>query len=211
MARAYPTEWNKFCKTINTQTGFLYYSSIIKANIFIGDLDRFAARYAIAEDFKGVNISNSSKKTRLGYEALMRALLVWSVVETYFKIFPVTSTSVYKCLSFTVSEKNNIETQLNAIGNDMTKFYSFISSNSNCNSAHRKNINKFLANKDFNTAMLLSAIRHVFGHGELSANVSNVNPKSIDKIVNILKKEILTKIDDCFTLLVQGHPEYYKV
>lgn len=206
MARTYPTEWRKFCKTINTHIGFNYYSHNIKANVNIGDLNRFSARYAIAQDFNGINIMNSTKDTRLGYEALMRALLTWSTVETYFNIFPITSNDVYTCISFTQTESNNIRSQLNAIGNDTIQFYKFISTN--CNTRHKINTGDFLSNKNFNPIMLLSSIRHVFGHGELSANVNNVNPESINRIVNILKSEIMKKIDSSFSVLVQGHPNY---
>lgn len=206
MARTYPSEWSKFCKTINTNNGFLYYTSNIKANICIGDINRFAARYAVAEDFNGINIMGSTRETRLGYEALMKALLTWSTLETYFHIFPVGLTDIYTCFSFTSQEKHDIRSKLNAIGSDTITFYTFISSN--CNSRHQVNINDFITNNNFNPIMLLSAIRHAFGHGDLSANVNNVNPESINKIVNILKKEIMTKIDTSFSSLVQSHPDY---
>lgn len=209
MARTYPSEWSKFCKTIKTNNGFSYYASNIKAQTLIGDINRFAARYAVAEDFNGIDIMGSTIDTRLGYEALMRALLTWSVVETHFNIFSVGLTDVYTCFFFTPNEKHDIRSKLNAIGNDTITFYKFISLNSN--SRHKANANDFIANNDFNPIMLLSAIRHVFGHGDLSANVNNVNPKSINKIVNILKKEIMTKIDISFSLLVQTHPDYSTV
>ncbi|WP_076707377.1 hypothetical protein [Yersinia enterocolitica] len=209
MTRTYPSEWSKFCKTIKTNNGFSYYASNIKAKILLGDINRFAARYSVAEDFNGVDIINSTRETRLGYEALMRALLTWSTLETYFHIFPVGLTDIYTCFSFGAKEKHDIRSKLNAIGNDTIKFYTFISSN--CNTRHEANTNAFIKNNDFNPIMLLSAIRHVFGHGDLSANVNNVNPESINKIVNILKKEIMTKIDTSFSLLVQSHPDYSTV
>ncbi|WP_238494039.1 hypothetical protein [Pantoea ananatis] len=209
MTRTYPSEWNKFCKTIKTNNGFSYYASNVKANIVLGDINRFAARYSVAEDFNGVDIINSTRDTRLGYEALMRALLTWSALETYFNIFPVGLTDVYTSFSFNAKEKNDIRSKLKAIGNDTINFYTFISSN--CNRRHEANTNAFITNNDFNPIMLLSAIRHVFGHGDLSANVNNVNPKSINKIVKILKKEIMTKIDTSFSLLVQSHPNYSTV
>lgn len=209
MARTYPTEWDKFCKIINTSVGFTHYTHKLKSNVFIEDLNRFAARYAVAEDFQGIDIKNSTTDTKLGYEALMRSLLVWSTVESYFNIFITNTNSHYTCLSYTPVEKSNIKIQLDAIGADMNQFYSFILLN--CNSDHQDNINYFLIGQDYNPTMLLSAIRHVFGHGELSANVNNVSPRSINKIVNILKSEILKKIDDSFTLLVKNHPNYSNV
>lgn len=209
MTRTYPSEWRIFCKTIKTNNGFSYYASNIKANILLADINRFAARYSVAEDFNGIDILNSTRETRLGYEALMRALLTWSALETYFNIFPVGFTDVYTSFSFDAKEKDDIRIKLNAIGNDTIKFYTFISSN--CNDRHKANTKAFIKNNDFNPTMLLSAIRHVFGHGELSANVNDVNPESINKIVNILKKEIMTKIDTSFSLLVQSHPDYSTV
>lgn len=209
MARTYPSEWSKFCKTIKSNIGFSYYSSNMKANLSIGDINRFAARYSVAVDFNGVDIMNSTRETRLGYESLMRALLSWSTLETYFSIFLVSSSDVYTCFTFTQNEKSNIRSKLYSIGSDTIVFYTFIASN--CNPRHKKNTNDFMANNDFNPLMLLSAIRHVFGHGDLSANVNNVNPESINKIVNILKKEIMTKIDTSFSSLVQAHPDYTTV
>lgn len=209
MARTYPTEWKKFCRTIHTSIGFNHYTKKIKRNISLGDLNRFSARYSVAKDFIGIDIQNSTIKTKLGYEALMNTLLVWSVVEYYFIIFKTKTTSHYNCLTYNTSELNAIRSQINAIGFDVKIFYLFIKSH--CNPDHKKNIDCFLNSHNYNPTMLLSAIRHVFSHGKLTANVSKVKSASINSIVNILKLYILNNIDDKFSLIVKSHPDYLKV
>lgn len=209
MARTYPTEWKKFCKTIHTSIGFNHYTKKIKKNVSLDDLNRFSARYSVAKDFIGIDIQNSTIKTKLGYESLMNTLLVWSVVEYYFIIFKTNAKSHYKCLTYSASELNAIRMQINAIGVDVNTFYSFIKLH--CNSAHKDNIEYFLNGQNYNPTMLLSAIRHVFSHGKLTANVSKVKSASINSIVNILKLYMLDNIDDKFSLIVKSHPDYLNV
>lgn len=204
MTRDYPTAWTKFCDIEKTHGGFINYN--LKAGTTIGDLNRFAARYALAKDFKGIIINNSTEETMLGYEALMRSLFVWSTSETYHKILPVGTSGKYKYLTFTAADKSTLRTSLNVIGSDLTDFYTFICSR--CEKFQQPSINDFLAGNDFNPMILLASIRHVFSHGDLSANVKDVNPKSIIKITENLKDTILDKIDDHFTSLVKSHPNY---
>ncbi|HEJ9136417.1 TPA: hypothetical protein SML71_000719 [Serratia marcescens] len=206
MARTYPTEWKKFCRTISTPAGFNYYTQKINKNVSLGDFNRFSARYSLAKDFMGIDIQNATMKTKLGYEALMNALLVWSVVEYYYIIFKTQSNSHYDLLTYNKSELAAIRNKFNAIGLDVDKFYKFI--RLHCDSKHALNIDEFLNNRDYNPVRLLSAIRHVFSHGTLTANVSNVKSASVNSIVNILKTCILSKIDDEFSSIVKSHPNY---
>lgn len=61
MVREYPASWEKFCKIERNHSDFTHYR--FKAGTTIGDLNRFAARYALAADFDGVKIKNSTKQT----------------------------------------------------------------------------------------------------------------------------------------------------
>lgn len=203
MARSYPTDWIRFCDIEKKHGGFTNYN--LKAGTTIGDLNRFAARYSLAKDFEKIVINNSTPDTMLGYEALMRSLFVWSASEAYHKVLSGTG-GKYKYLFFTTLEKSGLNTSLNAIGPDIKTFYTFILNN--CETFQRPEINNFLAGNDFNPMYLLASIRHVFSHGELSANVEGVNPKSIKLITEVLKDIILDKIDTHFTALVQSHPNY---
>lgn len=214
MPRSTLTEWDKFCKTVNTNMGFAYYSQYSKAKITLGDFNRFSARYSIAMDFDKIKIKGSSRKTEYGYEALMRSLLVWSVVEMYCYIFKSAPKIKANSLIFSPNEQLAIRASLrnnNHLAKDLTKFYTFIASVENCDIYHKANTISFLNNNPYNPLMLLSAVRHVFGHGELCAHVKGVKPKSIYTIVNILKDEVLKKVDDEFTSLVKQHPSYAKV
>lgn len=203
MARSYPTDWVRFCDIEKKYGGFTNYN--LKAGTTIGDLNRFAARYIMAKDFEKIIINNSTPDTMLGYEALMRSLFVWSASEAYHNVLPGTA-GKYKYLIFSASEQSTLGSTLNAIGPEIKTFYTFISSN--CDPFLQPEINNFLAGNDPNPMYLLASIRHVFSHGELSANVKGVNPKSIKKITEVLKDIILDKIDIHFTALVQSHPNY---
>ncbi|WP_025565700.1 hypothetical protein [Psychromonas sp. SP041] len=209
MARSYPFEWDKFCKIHKKYGGFTHYN--LNAGVTIGDLNRFAARYALAKDFNGIDISHSTLDTRSGYEALMRSLFVWSVAESYHKLLPSSVGGKYAFLQYDTLEKSNLRVQLDATGTDMISFYTYISASNNLDSAHSSNVNDFLAGNDYNPTRLLSCIRHVFGHGELSANVNGVKPKSIETITTILKNLVLNKVDLHFIALVKTHPDYTKV
>lgn len=209
MARGYPTDWKKFCDIEKMYGSFSHYT--LKAGTAIGNVNRFAARYALAEDFNGIRISNSTTNTMLGYEALMRALFIWSTSETYYNLLPQGSGDKYSYLKYSITDKLNLRIALTAIGSDMVVFYSFIYNSPNIDKRHRDAVKDFLAGQDYNPTRLLSSIRHVFGHGELSANVKGVKPKSINNITTILKAVILGKIDSHFSALVQSHPKYSSV
>jgi hypothetical protein len=209
MVRDYPKEWKKFCDIEKTYGGFTYYS--LRSKTTIGDLNRFAARYALAKDLDKIIIKNSSEDTMLGYETLMRSLLVWSTSELYFSLLPPQSETKYTFLTFTTSEKNKLRNSLTSIGPDLNNFYYYIRDSKNIDKPHKDSVNDFLSGGDFNPMRLLSSVRHTFGHGELSANVNGVNPKSIEFIVNLLKDAILDKIDENFSSLVKKHPDYSKV
>jgi hypothetical protein len=202
MARDYPIAWEKFCKIEKIHGGFTCYN--FKAGTTIGDLNRFAARYALAKDFNGIIINNSTQDTMLGYEALMRSLFVWSVSEAYHNILPTGTPGKYEYLTFDAADKLNLRTSLNAVSSDLNVFFGFISLR--VNSQLAPSVKAFLAGNDFNPMKLLASIRHVFSHGDLSANVKGVNPNSINYITKILKNTILDKIDIHFTSLVQSHP-----
>lgn len=203
MARTYPTDWGRFCDIERKHGGFTHYK--LKAGTKIGDLNRFAARYSLAEDFKGIIINNSTPDTMLGYEALMRSLFVWSASEAYHKVLPGTA-GKYKYLIFSTSEKSKLRNELYAIGPNLITFYTFVKDN--CINPQKSEIEDFLAGNDFNPMYLLASIRHVFSHGELSANVKGVSPNSINQITIILKRVILDNIDTRFTALVTSHPNY---
>ncbi|EGQ5297369.1 hypothetical protein [Enterobacter asburiae] len=209
MGREYPDSWDKFCKIERNYGGFTHYR--FRAGITIGDLNRFAARYALAADFEGVMIKNSTKQTNLGYEALMRSLLVWSAVESYYYVLPTGSGGKYNYLSYTFSEENALTTTLKKNGSDLLRFYTYISSSPNVEVKHRTNVQDFLSGNNYNPIYLLSSIRHAFGHGELSAHVDGVNPQTINNISKILKTSILEKINDHFSSLVRSHPNYSNV
>ncbi|ATG01263.1 hypothetical protein [Lelliottia amnigena] len=203
MARSYPTDWAKFCDIEEKHKGFTYYKLNSKAKV--GDVSRFAARYALAKDFKNISVDNSTADTTLGYEALMKALLAWSVSEAYYKLLSV-NVGKYKYLTFTNSEITKIKSSLNATGSDLNTFFNFVKVR--CEKKLRRSINKFLAGGDCEPLVLLATVRHVFSHGDLSANVEGVKPKSVNTIVEVLKNTILEKIDAEFTLLVKRHPNY---
>lgn len=144
MARDYPAEWGIFCNIEKIHGGFTNYN--LKTGTTVGDLNRFAARYALAMDFNGIIINNSTQETMLGYEALMRSLLVWCTSETYHKILPVGTPVKYKYLIFTAADKLTLRTNLNAIGSDLTDFYTFTCSRSE--KFQKTHINNFLAGND---------------------------------------------------------------
>ncbi|PXW53056.1 hypothetical protein DFO55_113123 [Grimontella sp. AG753] len=209
MGRKYPASWEKFCKIERDYGDFTHYR--FKTGITIGDLNRFAARYALAADFDGVMIKNSTKQTNLGYEALMRSLLVWSAVESYYYVLPIGSGKKYDFLSYTISEKNSLTTSLKNTGPDLIRFYTYISTSPNVEVNHRTSVQGFLAGGNYNPIHLLSSIRHAFGHGDLSAHVDGVNPQTINNISKILMASILEKIDDHFSSLVRSHPNHSDV
>lgn len=209
MGREYPASWSQFCKIESNYGNFTHYS--FRAGTTIGDLNRFAARYSLAADFEGVIIRNSTKKTNIGYEALMRALLVWSTVESYYNVLPSGSGGKYKYLSYTAQEENNLTSLLKKNGPDVIGFYTYISTSPNVEVNNRTSVQNFLSGKNYNPIHLLSSIRHAFGHGDLSAHVDGVNPQTINNISKILKTSILEKIDDHFSSLVRSHPNYSNI
>ncbi|QUM88849.1 hypothetical protein HWV03_08575 [Moritella sp. 36] len=206
MARTYPRAFKAFCDIERNNGDFSEYA--FHSGVIIGDINRFSARYALAMDFNGINVNGSTAETERGYEALMRCLLAWGVVESYINLYPNVRGGNHAFFTFSSSECNALCNELVLLGSDVSRLYDFIITNKHTDQTHKQQLHAFLNGTSLSPTYLLSGIRHVFGHGVLTGNVSNINTSVLNDLSKKLRDVLFDKLELHFDSVVQLHPDF---
>ena len=149
----------------------------------IGEINRWAARYRAAASFEGASlVGYQSKDTVDGYSALIRAVLVWSAFEKYLAICGLdqkTSTTLISTYT-----PGSVAAEVAKIDRGGLLFGYIRSQVTNPTLA--KELDAFSGSTPFNTTYLLSAIRHIFGHGHLTPSANDASALATRDICNLL-------------------------
>jgi len=198
--------WKPFCHIErNHRNNFNSYG--FKRTIQIGDVNRLSARYTLAYDFESINVSNMQNTTIKGYSSLLRCLLTWGVIESYYELFPNSTGGIAFFYNYNLDKKDLLLSKLREIP-DTDKLYQFIQNDKNTNPTHKENITLFLNGNNCNPSYLLSGIRHVFGHGILTGNVDKINTIQLEKISYLLRDFFLDLVNEHFTQTVKNHQNF---
>ncbi|ARR51127.1 hypothetical protein ETN89_17705 [Photobacterium damselae subsp. damselae] len=211
MATTEVSEWAKFCRLENIYgfSSFGFHSSSQR-----GDAYRFGARYSLASDLSKVNINGRNQNTADGYAQLMRTVMAWGVLESYFELYDV------KIGHQTARNSNLVPhydpTKLTALKgklNNQQCFKFFTELKLHVNSAHETVIDDYLANPlgGYDVSYLFSAIRHVFAHGILTPHTGKVTAKVTVKICKSLIEFFLEIVSEEFGKKIRLHSNYAAV
>jgi len=178
------------------------------SNCSHGAITRVNARYRVAKSFKSIELDNFTKETQLGYSALVKTLLTYSALETYIKLFNSASNVSIPLESINL-EIINIE-DANLISNKILnldknkKFYNFISYFSDKDNI-KNNIEKFYNEEEHNIIFLLAGMRHIFGHGYLSASSNKITPIKVNQIGNLISDFVLESMANHFSKTIEKY------
>lgn len=189
----YPSKWRDYqaqMKASNT-----VFCGLLELGSDPGNINRFAARFRVANCFKKLELEGYSGNTEIGYSSLCHVFLAWSAFETLLDLKSTKVSAIENSLKTYGADTLLSQIKVLDIGD---KFYTFIYER--VNSAHQKELDKYFQNDPCNIAYLASAIRHIFAHGWLTPNASEVDPKIVSRICQILCEFLMKVMDSEFTL-----------
>ena len=184
--KGYPKEWKNYIKSVG---------SVIPEDFGFsdsqGDINRFAARFRAANQFKGITLEGYGKDTTDGYSALCQVIFTWSAFETFEKIAKLNRKDLGRELElFGAIEVLN---EIKAIDKE-NRFYKFIYDKLD-SPQHKRELDNYFNQDSCNLLYLASAIRHIFAHGWLSPHANQADPKAVNQICHILSQFLLDFMD----------------
>jgi hypothetical protein len=174
----YPDSWREFDR---------YMPSIppraFGFSVELTEINRWAARYRAAASYEGAVLAQyQSQDTKLAYSALIRATLVWSAFERFLPIVGLSQNTSGDLLNRYGAVQ---------IGNEVRKLdedarlFKYIQSKVT-NPTLARELESYFKDSTFNASYLLSAIRHIFGHGHLTPGSNETNASVTANICNRL-------------------------
>lgn len=198
-AKGYPKEWKEYCKTVGhvdpSDFGFTDRQ---------GDINRFAARYRAANQFRGITLDGYAEDTARGYGALFKVMLTWSAYETFEEIAELNRQEIGKQLEYYGAI--GILNQIKLVDNE-DRFYKFIYQR--VNNKHKAELDNYFNQDPCNILYLASAIRHIFAHGWLSPNANSAKSKAVIEICYTLSMFLLEFMDREFSYRVDRFFDWF--
>lgn len=158
-------------------------------------VNRFQARYRFARAFRGLNLEGYSLTTAAGYDALTKVSLHWSAFESACAALRIPAVNIPKVAA------NYDNTQCLA---DLRRvdpegrFFTFVREHLD-GDRHRAQIADFLDGEDCSPIALVKAVRHIFLHGPLTPNASQVHPHSVKAMCDRLSRALMVITDKEFS------------
>lgn len=182
----FPTRWVKYCDYRRTRTTPIPKSE--KINIW-------AHRYRLAKSFSEIKFKEYSEETSQGYNGLFLNVLTYSTYEMFIKFADGDKfRDVGNVEKKVIREIRSMDSSLELIELLQSK----------CTSSGLKiEIEKFLDNDNINPIYLSALIRHIFVHGELTANINGIIPTNIHSISSHLSNYTLEKMDRMFSEILE--------
>jgi len=204
-------EWKKFCQLESTYSidSFGFHGDVKR-----GDAFRFGARFSLASDLSSVNINGRAQTTSDGYAQLMRTVMAWGVVESFYdlkgiKISHENARNTHLLGSYDQVKLSTLKSVMN--NPQCIKFFSEL--NKSVNATHKSKIDVYLADPmgSYDVSYLFSAIRHVFAHGILTPHSGNVTPQVTVRICKALISFFLEIVSTEFGNVIRSHPNHATV
>lgn len=186
----YPSRWHEYSDTY----------AAIPPSVFgfqeeIGQINRWAARFRAANSFTGITLVDyKTDETIHGYSALVHSTLVWSAFERYLRLIGQKQGTCSELLE--TYDPDSIANTIRTIDID-TQLYSYIRSKVDGKNIQLE-LDNYLKGEQCNVSYLLSAIRHIFGHGHLTPSPGEANAVVTTKICKTLNAFHLKVMDDDF-------------
>lgn len=186
-----PSKWSDFNRHMpNTPTSAFGFSGTL------ADINRWRARFRAAASYEGIQLADyTTQETITGYSSLIRAILVWSAFERYLSVLGIAQ----KDCGQLIEKYNNDDIAGNVAHLDENNLlFSYIRSKVTSQSLSNE-LNNYFQNKSFNVSYLLSAIRHIFGHGHLTPGSNDVNAATTAQICDLLCNFHMSVMDNDFS------------
>jgi len=161
-----------------------------------GDINIFSNRVRLAKAFQGIQLDSYSEPTTTGYNGFMRVFLVHSALECFLKL--MYGKNQLDELNIVVPKYDADSVMQEFCTRDSKGLlYNFL--HERVNPKLQTKLHDIREGRCSNTAYISASIRHIFAHGELTANANKINPKQVGKICFVLSDHLLAVMDGEFT------------
>lgn len=182
-----PTDYDKYVKL----------AKLSKNKDALTRLTRFAYRYRLAEDFKGM-IAPNIGRTLLGYAVITKLFLAYTAYEAAVRAARNLNIRKIWPHQFNVRYESQLAKKLRA----NTELESYLISYKELDPDLANNVKLFFDETTSDIICVAYALRNIFAHGELTATAIGTETKSKRKVFLDLSNAILDYSDEIFTLCV---------
>lgn len=184
------------------RTGFVESVDGVQITTYI---NRLNARVNVAKSFRGIELDGVGPKTVKGYDAFFQVILTHSVLERFMRLYGKTSrVSTWNEMIAPHNPQEVIE-DFFAL-DEGAKLFEFLCDHIDERGKPIEDGLTACKNREStNVAFISTAVRHIFAHGYLTANVNKANPIKLHKacmlvsdfLLNFMDAEFTKSIDDC--------------
>ncbi|WP_250566035.1 hypothetical protein [Adonisia turfae] len=191
----YPQAWSRYVAQTSEPGNIL---PVELADNF-GQLARWSARFRLAKSFKALDLGDgyANADTPQLYSAITRIFFVYSTFETYCRIIGLNPSKESQLQSL-----QNSQSQYKVIkrireldpNNALPEFlFQHLTGNN-----LKQMMSDFQNGQTVNVSFLARCIRHVFAHGILAANSTQLSPKRFNQISQVISDFLLNCMDQDF-------------
>lgn len=192
----YPTSWRDFDRNMPTAP-----TAAFGFSVDLSEINRWAARYRAAASYEqSVLVQYQSPETVRAYSALIRSTLVWSAFERFLPIVGLSQPTSGPLLE--KYQAVDVAKRVRDMDEDARLFKYIVSKVTN--PTLRRELDNYFRDSPFNPSYLLSAVRHIFGHGHLTPGSNETNAEVTAGVCNTLCDFHLHIMDAEFTDHVRG-------
>ena len=164
------------------------------------DFYRFANRYRMAKQFRGISLDTFTEPTQDGYSALTRVFLVWSVFERYADLAD-NPPPYSQLLSMIPRLELNILADRIERNDSEHKLYQFLHEQSL--EHNRRYLERYRDGDRRGVIFYAAAIRHIYVHGHLTAHPNKCEADNVRTICDTLSEFLLELIRKDFSRRVK--------
>jgi hypothetical protein len=188
---SYPSQWQTFCRWQRAND-----IAVLPAHFDLPKLNRFAARYRLAKNFRGLNIEGyANASTGEAYSSVMLAFLAYSALEQLHEATKETHNQHlhdrWADLAIAPSAKLR----------QTKKILLFLQTQMSSKSL-KAHLQEFIDGKTDNSLYVASALRHAVAHGFMSVHPEGTSPGTASRFCDRISEMLITIADTEFTALV---------
>ncbi len=167
-----------------------------------GDVLRLSNRLRLVKAFQGLNLVGVAPKTAKGYDALVLVFLTHSALEQFLEVTGQKLADIE--LAHRARRSDELVAEIFDADDRQGKLFDFL--HARLNKKLQAKLVECKQKKCCNVGIVSSAIRHIFVHGELTANPTRMKPKRIYRICEKISAFLIDYMDDAFSSRMR---EYY--
>jgi hypothetical protein len=192
----YPKKWNQFCqwRKLNGKQG-------LPEGINTSELNRFAARYRLAQNFRGLHLEGYSNETTVkAYSAVIRAFLAYTALEQLHE-----ATMNDRAIKDKQHLSDRWKDQATEIATELrraTNILEFLHEQMESKRL-QQNLKGFMENENHNCLYVATALRNAVAHGFMSVHPKGTSPQVATRFCDHLT-DMLMQIAD------QGFSEWFE-